>query len=453
LLHRFADYRAQGFAPDEAMRLAVKRAFKTIAASAATTFFGFLALGFMDFSLGADLGITLGKGIILSFVSVIFFLPALTMWTYKLVDKTRHRHLLPESWAGLGKAVTKVGIPLIVLVCLVAIPSFFAQNQNTFIYGMGELNQAGKSGIDTATINEEFGRQTAIVLLVPNGEPAKEAALCADLAALPHVKEILSYTQTVGTEIPEEFLDETVREQFYSEHYSRVICYTDTADEGEVPFALVADVRAAAAAHFGEDWYALGQSVNLSDMETVVKKDQRMVNAIAIVSIFLTLLVTFRNLALPFILLLTIESAIWINLAIPYFMGNTLSYVGFLVLSAVQLGATVDYAILFTDHYRENRGLLGIPKKDALKKTLNETFSSILVSGSILSAAGFTLYASSSNPMVAEIGLLLGRGTLLSMCMVVFFLPTLLTLFDRFILPKKKDKERHSAPMVQNPSQ
>ncbi|GHU64854.1 hypothetical protein AGMMS49983_11480 [Clostridia bacterium] len=436
LLHRFADYRGQGYAPEEAMRRAVKRAFSTVAASAATTFFGFLALVFMDFSLGADLGISLVKGIVLSFVSVMFFLPALTICTYKIVDKTRHKHLLPDSWSGLGKAITKIGIPMIVIVCAIAVPSYLAQSKTDFTYGMGNLNVTGKSGLDTAEINAEFGRQTAIVLLIPKGEPAKEKALCADLKTLPHVKEILSYTQTVGSEIPEEILDEAVREQFYSENYSRVICYTDTADEGAEAFALVDEVRALAAEQFGEDWYALGQSVSLADMEIVVKQDQRVVNMVAVVSIFLVLLITFRNFALPFILLLTIESAIWINLAIPYFTGSTLSYVGFLVLSSVQLGATVDYAILFTDHYRENR--LAFPKKEALKKTLNETFSSILVSGAILSAAGFTLYASSSNPMVAEIGLLLGRGTLLSMCMVVFFLPTLLTLFDRFIMPKKK---------------
>jgi len=226
-------------------------------------------------------------------------------------------------------------------------------------------------------------------------------------------------------------LDKAISEQFYSGNYARIIVYADTPEEGELAFSLVDDVRGAAAAVYGDAYYALGQSVNLSDMEDIIKRDQQRVNIIALISIFLVLLIMFRSLALPFVLLLTIEAAIWINLAIPYFTGSSLSYIGYLVLSTVQLGATVDYAILLTDHYKENRRML--PVREARRKTLSETFGSILVSGSILSSAGFVLWASSSNPMVAEIGLLLGRGTLLSMCMVVFFLPSLLALLDRAI--------------------
>jgi predicted RND superfamily exporter protein len=431
LLHRFSDFRAQGLTPEDAMRAAVKRAFPTIAASAATTFFGFLALVFMDFGLGADLGLSLVKGIVFSFVSVVFFLPAFTLCVYKLVDKTKHRHLMPDDWPLLGRAIARIGIPIIIIVCVIGAPSFLAQNENSFTYGFGNLNQTGKSGLDTAEINREFGRETTAVLLVPKGEPAKEAALAAALAALPRVREVLSYTQAVGAQVPEEYLDKAISEQFYSGNYARIIVYADTPEEGELAFSLVDDVRGAAAAVYGDAYYALGQSVNLSDMEDIIKRDQQRVNIIALISIFLVLLIMFRSLALPFVLLLTIEAAIWINLAIPYFTGSSLSYIGYLVLSTVQLGATVDYAILLTDHYKENRRML--PVREARRKTLSETFGSILVSGAILSSAGFVLWASSSNPMVAEIGLLLGRGTLLSMCMVVFFLPSLLALLDRAI--------------------
>jgi predicted RND superfamily exporter protein len=166
-------------------------------------------------------------------------------------------------------------------------------------------------------------------------------------------------------------------------------------------------------------------------MKNVVTRDNSVVNFIAIGAILLVLLCTFRSLTLPILLLLTIEAAIWINLSVPYFTSSSLCYIGYLVINTVQLGATVDYAILLSDHYRENRKTL--PKKEALIKTLGETFGSILVSAAILSLSGFTLWFTSSNPIVSELGTLLGRGTILSMLLVVCFLPAALMLFDRAV--------------------
>ena len=144
------------------------------------------------------------------------------------------------------------------------------------------------------------------------------------------------------------------------------------------------------------------------------------------------LLITFKSLSLPLILIITIETAIWINLSYPYFVGNPLCYIGFLIISTVQLGATVDYAILLTNHYLYNRKTL--PKKEAVKVTLGEVFSPILISASILSLAGFTLKLTSTNPIVSDLGLLLGRGTILSMLMVICFLPAALVLFDKLVM-------------------
>ncbi|MDR3165847.1 MAG: MMPL family transporter, partial [Synergistaceae bacterium] len=172
-------------------------------------------------------------------------------------------------------------------------------------------------------------------------------------------------------------------------------------------------------------------SVNTYDMSNLVKKDNVTVNLIAILSIFIVLLISLRSGLLPFILLLTIETSIWINLSIPYFEGKTINFLGYLVLSAVQLGTTVDYAILLTDNYLKRRRKQ--PAGEAVKDALGETFRSILVSAAVLSAAGFSLYAITTNPAVSEIGLLLGRGTLLSLMMVSLFLPSMLLLCDRAI--------------------
>ncbi len=430
LLHSFADHRQKCADVTEAMRLAVKDSFSTVAASAATTLFGFLALVFMDFRIGADMGLILAKGIVLSFVSVMIFLPALTLLTFKLIDKTRHRPFMP-AFRNVNRALSKLAMPVLILVALFIIPAFLGQGHTGFLYGNSILDETTPSGQSRIAIQDEFGKSTIMALLVPRGDVAKEQALSSDIERLDHVKSVVSYANTVDPAIPPEFLDKDVADQFYSDHYARIVVYTDTPEEGDVAFGTVEKITETARAYYGDTVYSAGQSTNLYDMKNVIQKDNSMVNLIAIVAIFFVLLITFRSFTLPFILLLTIESAIWINLAIPYFMGISINFMGYLVLSTVQLGATVDYAILLTTNYVNNRKML--PYKEAIHKSLGTTFRSILVSASTLATAGFTLYATSSNPSISDIGLLLGRGTLLSFGMVALFLPAMLRIFDKMI--------------------
>jgi predicted RND superfamily exporter protein len=270
-----------------------------------------------------------------------------------------------------------------------------------------------------------------VVLLVPKGEVAKEQLVAQQVMAQQHVKTVVSYAAMVGPEIPESYLDPAITGQFYSENYARILAYTDLPDEGDVAFGAVQDIQAVAETYYGQDYYSLGTSVNLYDMKTVVTSDNLMVNAIAIAAILLVLLATFKSFSIPLLLTLTIEAAIWINLSIPYFADMPLCYIGYLVINTVQLGATVDYAILLTDHYIGNRRQMTAAK--ARDKTMTETFGSILVSASILSVAGFCLGLSSTNPIVSELGMLLGRGTLLSLFLVVVFLPNALVMLDRLI--------------------
>jgi predicted RND superfamily exporter protein len=358
------------------------------------------------------------------------FLPALTLACCKLIDKTQHRRLLPD-FKNIGKALTKLKVPMLILIALLAVPSYLAQKSNDFTYGTSLLATASRSGVDTEAIDEQFGRQTAIVLLVPRGEPAKEALLSAALKPMDHITGVLSYAATVGAEIPDAFLDPSITDRFYSEHYSRIIVYTDTAEEGDTAFAVARQVLDTARSYYGDTVYATGQSVVMYDMKNVVTTDNTVVNLIAIATILLVLIVTLRSVSLPLILIFTIEAAIWINLSVPYFAGNQLCYIGYLVINTVQLGATVDYTILLTNHYLANRRLM--TKKEALLKTLGSVFTPILTSGSILALAGFALNITSSNQIVSGMGLLLGRGTLLSMALALCFLPAALSLLDGLI--------------------
>ena len=432
LLNSFERHRKEVPDPHEAMRMAIKESFSSIAASAATTVFGFLALIFMRFGIGKDLGLNLVKGVVLSYISVMVFLPALALSCMKLMDKTHHKRIIPEL-GRVGKIFVKVRIPALILVILVVVPCFLGQSRADFLYGMGNPDPGVQYGADTELINSEFGESQAIVLLVPRGDPGAEAELAEEIAEIDHVTSVMSYAGTVG-KIPSGFLSEDIVSQFYSDNYARIIIYTDTA------------VREAAAARYDEYW-ACGQSANLLDMKEVVTDDSVIVNLVAIAFIFLTLLVTFRSLTLPFILLFVIESAIWINLSVPYFTDTPLVYLGYLVINTVQLGATIDYAILMTEGYVVNRRTM--TKRAAVEGTLSKNFISVLTSGLILSAAGFCLGFESSLEVVAELGILLCRGTLLSMAMVLLALPALLMLFDPLTAKltlkagflKKSDKE------------
>lgn len=425
LLNSFGRHRQEVDSSETAMRLAIKESFSSIAASAATTLFGFMALMFMRFGIGSDLGLNLMKGIVLSYVSVMVFLPALALASVKLLDKTSHRPII-HTGKRLGRALVKVRIPALILVLIAVIPCYLAQTRADFLYGNGTPDTRTDYGRDTVAINEEFGESNALVLLVPRGDPGAEAKMAEELAGIDHVTSVLSYAGTVGA-VPEGFLDESIVSQFYSDGYARIIMYTDTSEEGDEAFAVVEQVRATADKYYSESWLC-GQSANLYDMRDVVTADSTLVNWIAIGFIFLTLLLTFKSATLPFILLFVIEAAIWINLSVPYFADQPLVYIGYLVINTVQLGATIDYAILMTNGYTANRRTMG--KREAVVATLNTNFESVLTSGVILTAAGLCLGFVSSLQVVAELGILLARGTVLSMAMVVLALPALLILFD-----------------------
>lgn len=430
LLHSFNDNRKIMADPQQAMIKAMKSSFPAIASSASTTFFGFMALSLMEFEIGSDLGINLVKGILLSFISVVVFLPAITILFYKWIDKTKHKPFLPAI-KGVGKFVLKLRHIVVIVVAIIIIPAFLAQSNTNFIYGIGEQPETTRTGSDKIVIEEEFGQLTSIVMLVPKGDFVKETKLTEELENLSDVKSVLSYVNTVSPVIPPEYLDESVTNQFYSDNYTRIIINTDIEAEGEKSFGLLEDINNTTKTLYADDVHLLGESVTLYDIKETVERDNKLVNFLTVGTIALVLLITFRSLSYPIILLLTIQTAVWINLSFPYFTDSSLVFVGYLIISTVQLAATVDYAILFSEAYKEKRKKLS--KLQALKETLDEKLFSIIISASILSSVGFILWITSSNPIVSSIGLLLGRGALLAFILVVFFLPAMLYLFDKVV--------------------
>ncbi|MCM3601731.1 MMPL family transporter [Robertmurraya korlensis] len=430
LLHSFSDFRKKTNNPEEAMQLAMKKSFPAITASAATTFFGFIALTFMKFEIGSDLGLNLVKGIVLSFISVMVFLPALTLLFYKWMDKTQHKSFVP-SFDGIGKFMLKLRIPTLLIVLAILVPSYLSQSHTSFTYGLGELPETSRAGKDFVTIKEAFGETTPIVLLVPRGDVAKETELVNELETLDYVTGVIAYVNMVGTVIPPEYLDKSITNEFYSNKYSRIVLNTNQGTEGDIPFSIVEKVQGTAIKYYGDAILSLGESVTLYDIKTTVTKDNTVVNVLTIGTIALVLLVTFKSILFPLILLLTIQSAVWLNLSIPYFTNSSLVFVGYLIVSTVQLAATVDYGILLSEEYQHHRRKM--PALQAIMKTLDEKTFSISISAAILSSVGFILWVTSSNPIVSSIGLLLGRGALLAFVMVVLLLPALLVVCDKWI--------------------
>jgi predicted RND superfamily exporter protein len=428
LLHSFSEYRKK-HDPKDAMFYAMKSSLPTITASALTTMIGFSALIFMRFGIGADLGLNLLKGIALSYLSVMIFLPVVTLVFYKWIDKTMHRNFMPHH-GGISRVLMNVRIPLLIVALMVSAPAFLGQSQVSFLYGAGVETESSRSMIDKAKIEAVFGESNALLLIVPRGQVVREKELGDALKNMPSIHTVISYAHLVGPQIPIEFVPKAVQDNFYSENYARLVLYTYLDEESVDTFNAIESIMNMASDYYDE-YYLTGTSASLNDIKDVVSVDMGRINMIAVIGIFIVLMITFKSLTIPLILIFTIETAIWINLSVPYFMGTRISFIGYLILSTVQLGATVDYAILMTHKYLEERQ--NMPKKEAMWQATKNNVGAILVSASILAVAGFALAGTSTKPIIEELGTLLGRGTLLSFIMVVAVLPALLIAFDGLI--------------------
>lgn len=439
LIHRFTECRRQTDNPKEAMVMALTMSTSSILSSGLTTVIGFLALCLMQFGIGPDLGRALAKGIAISLVTVFTFMPCLILSTYMWLDKFSHRPFVP-SFKGFGKVVYRVMIPVMVLFIITIIPSYMASNSNSFYYGASKIfNEKTKTGADTAEIEDIFGKSDTYVLMVPKNNKPVQKELSDALHDIPQVKSIISYVDTVGMEIPESYLDETTYSKLCSDDYTRMVINVDAEYEGEQTFDLIESIRDTVQDYFPDEWYLAGQGISTYDLMDTVTKDMVKVNLVAIAAVFIVLLFTLKSITLPVLLVLGIETAIWINLSIPYFAGQTIFYIAYLIISSIQLGATVDYAILLTERYKELRQIYN--KKDAIVNTLSAVTVSILTSGSALTVVGFLLGAISTHGLLSQLGYFLGKGTLCSLFIVFFALPGMLFTFDRTFIKKGKVKK------------
>lgn len=495
---------------ESAVKVALSKAIPEISASSLTTISGMVAMMFMHFRLGYDMGIVLVKAIIFSLISVFFLMPAILMIFAKGIDGSHHKSFVPNiSFAGKWANLTRFIIPpvFVVIVCLAA----WTSNHCTYLYDVNSVPSAheNESRLAKRRIEEEFGVSNQMAVLVPKGDYESEKKVLKELDQLDYVNTVLglanveidedhvltdklaprafseltdldvevvrllymayAYDQgqngPIFTGIDEYsvplidmflFLHEQYEEgyvtldaemdknlndlydtlhdaqlQLQGEDYSRLVLTTNLPTEGEKTYAAMDEIRSICAACYGDEVILVGDSTSNHDQMTSFATDNIIISVLSALFVMIILLFTFQSAGLPVLLVLTIQGSIWINFSVPAITGSGIFFIAYLIVSAIQMGATIDYAIVISSRYMALKKQM--PIKEAIIETINQAFPTIFTSGTILTGAGFLIGQIASDATVASIGTALGRGTLISIGLVLFVLPQILLLGDLII--------------------
>lgn len=434
LWHSYNEQRA--IYPDkcEAMAHAISATLTSVVGSSVTTIAGFLALCFMSFTLGRDLGIVMAKGVLLGVLSCVTVLPSLILLLDKPLQKTRHRSILPKM-DGLAKSVTKV-FPVFLALFVVLAPVFYFAYDKTndeVYYDMGQcLPEDMEYVIANSKLSEEFDIASTHMLLVDASLPSKQVrSMISDMEQVDGVKYVLGLESVVGAGVPEEILPDSVRSILKSDKWELLLINSEYKVASDEVNAQI-DSLNAILKKYDPTGMLIGEAPCMKDMIETTDHDFKVVNAVSILAIFLIILLVERSISLPFLLIAVIELAIFINLGLPHFLGQSLPFIAPICISTIQLGATVDYAILMTTRYKAER-LAGKEKRPAVITALSTSIPSIIVSGMGLFAATFGVAIYSDIDIISSMCMLMARGAIVSMLCVILILPALLLLCDRLV--------------------
>ena len=434
LWHSYNEQRA--IYPDkcEAMAHAISATLTSVVGSSITTIAGFLALCFMSFTMGRDLGIVMAKGVLLGVLSCVTVLPSLILLLDKPLQKTRHRSILPKM-DGLAKGVTKV-FPVFLALFVVLAPVFYFAYDKTndeVYYDMGQcLPEDMEYVIANSKLSEEFDIASTHMLLVDASLPSKQVrSMISDMEQVDGVKYVLGLESVVGAGVPEEILPDSVRSILKSDKWELLLINSEYKVASDEVNAQI-DSLNAILKKYDPTGMLIGEAPCMKDMIETTDHDFKVVNAVSILAIFLIILLVERSISLPFLLIAVIELAIFINLGLPHFLGQSLPFIAPICISTIQLGATVDYAILMTTRYKAER-LAGKEKRPAVITALSTSIPSIIVSGMGLFAATFGVAIYSDIDIISSMCMLMARGAIVSMLCVILILPALLLLCDRLV--------------------
>lgn len=510
LCHRFMEEHEDKDAR-EAVIVALSKAIPEISSSSLTTVSGMVALMFMQFRIGYDMGIVLAKAIVLSLVSVFFLMPGLLLTFARAIDNSHHKSFVPKITA-VGKFCvhTRFIVPPLLVAAVIA--AAILSSKANYVYDVNTLESKSMSEnkFSVSMVNREFGAINQLAVIVPKGDYEREALALRDLSAMEEVDSCMGLANIEAMDgyiltqqlSPREFaelvdldievadllysayavddsnygalmggisdyqvplidmflfvynqkesgnitlddeLEETLtdaysqisiaRDQLLGEDCSRFVLELSVPAEGEETYAALDRIRSTVARYYNiDDIYLVGNSTSNRDLSDSFGMDNTIITVLTALFVMIILLFTFQSAGLPVLLVVTIQGSIWMNFSLPYLTGESVYFLGYLVVSAIQMGATIDYAIVITSRYMDLK--VQMPIKEAIVETLNQAFPTIVTSGSMLVAAGFIISNVSSNAVVAAIGLALGRGTLTSIFLVLLVLPQTLLVGDIII--------------------
>lgn len=438
LLHTYTAIKQSGVDSRPAMEAAIEKSCSSILASGATTIVGFLVIALMKFTIGRDVGFVLTKGIVCSLVTVLFLMPTLILRFDKKIEKTAHRSFLPPL-DSLGKLMYRIRIPVLAAAAFCAVPCYFGQSMNYFYYGDDALGSGPGTRVyeDSRAIEDVFGKSNVIIAMVPNGNVIKERRLTEELEDQEFIDYALSMAGTLPQGIPESFLPETVTKQLRTGSYARILISMENREESSYSFQCSEKLTEIVKKYYPEDSYVIGMTPTTMDIRDILTDDYNRVSIISLAGVALVVMLTFHSVMVPILVIIPIEVAIYLNMTIPYIIGDSMVYIGYIIVSCLQLGATIDYSILMTNNYMEFRETMG--SRDAAVTAIAKSAISILTSGGILTVVGYLLYFTSSIQAISQVGRLVGRGALLSMILVLSLLPALLAAFDK---PIRRQQQR-----------
>ena len=434
LWHSYNEQRERCDDHKEAMAVAIKETLTSVVGSSITTVAGFAALCFMTFTLGRDLGIVMAKGVIFGVIGCVTVLPALILVLDTPLQKTKHKSLLPDMTKFAGK-LTKI-FPVFLIIFAVLIPPAYygySKTNNEVYYDMGQcLPDDIEYVIANSKLSDDFNiASTHMVLVDANLDQKSVKNMMKEMEEVNGVKYVLGLESVIGSRVPEEVIPDSIKGILKSDKWELLLINSEYKVASDNVNTQIDELNAVLK-KYDQKGMLIGEAPCMKDMIETTDRDFKVVNAVSIVAIFVIIALVEKSISLPFILIAVIELAIFINLGLPHYLGQSLPFIAPICISTIQLGATVDYAILMTTRYKSER-LLGNDKRKSVTTALATSIPSILVSGMGLFAATFGVAVYSDIDIISSMCMLMARGAVVSMLCVIFILPALLMLCDKLV--------------------
>lgn len=434
LWHSYQEYREKY--PDDkerAMAHAISNTITSVVGSSITTVAGFVAMCFMTFTLGLDLGVVMAKGVIFGVIGCVTILPSMILVFDKAIQKTKHKALLPDL-GRIAKFVTNKFVIFIVIFAIILIPAVYGYNHTSVYYDLaGTLPKDLESVLANSKLEEDFSMGAAHMILADSKLSSKDTSgMLSEINELDGVKIAVGLDNVIGPAVPKEVIPDTYKEILDNGKYKLILVASEYKTASDEVNEQIDEINRIIE-KYDKNAMLIGEAPCTKDLITITDKDFKTVNSVSIILIFIIIAIVCKSISLPVILVAAIESAIVINMGIPAFTNTTLPFIASIVIGTIQLGATVDYAILMTNKYKKARHN-GADKKEAVQSALGSSLQSVFVSALSFFAATFGVGMYSSIDMISSLCVLLARGAIISFLIVAFVLPALFMIFDKLII-------------------